>query len=153
MSEVNIICCYNNEKVYGDFVSTLKAQTCTNEIIGIDNRGNKAFTSCASAYNSVINQVKTKYVIYSHQDILLNDKNALEKFVSYLERTERNDILGSTGVRIDSPYGLSNVTHISSKTGELVHGTVYFPENGMIECDTVGDFTCFAENIHVHSHS
>lgn len=141
MSEVTIVCCYNNEKVYGDLVSTLKAQTCPNEIIGIDNRGNKAFTSCASAYNSVINQVRTKYVIYSHQDILLNDKNILEKFMSYLKRTERNDILGAAGVRFDSPYGFSNVTHISSKTGELVHGTAHFPENGIMECDTVDE--CF----------
>ena len=141
MNNITVVCCWNNEKVYNDFVETLKAQSCPCEIIGIDNRGNKGFTSCAAAYNSVIRQVNTKYVLYSHQDILLNDIHALEKFVSYLERTEQNDILGAAGVRFDSPEGFSNVTHIKNKTGEIVHGTTHFPEGGMMECDTVDE--CF----------
>ena len=141
MNNITVVCCWNNEKVYNDFVETLKAQSCPCEIIGIDNRGNKGFTSCAAAYNSVIRQVNTKYVLYSHQDILLNDIHALEKFVSYLERTEQNDILGAAGVRFDSPEGFSNVTHIMNKTGEIVHGTTHFPEGGMMECDTVDE--CF----------
>lgn len=52
--------------MYGDFVNSLKAQDVPCEIIGIDNRGNKGFTSCASAYNSVIDEIQTEYVIYSH---------------------------------------------------------------------------------------
>ena len=89
MSDVTIVCCWTNEKQYQDFVNTLKAQTIPYELIGIDNRGNKAFTSCAAAYNSVMNQVKTRYVIYSHQDIVLLDSECLAKFVGYLERTGR----------------------------------------------------------------
>ena len=142
MSNITVVCCWNNEKVYGDFVETLKSQSIPCEIIGIDNRSNKGFKSCAAAYNSVIGQVKTKYVLYSHQDILLHDREALARFVSYLERTGKDDILGAAGVRFDSPEGFSNVTHIHNKTGELVHGTASFPEGGMTrltrKCAAIG---------------
>ena len=108
-------------------------------IIGIDNRGNKGFKSCAAAYNSVIDRVKTKYVMYSHQDILLHDPEVLTKFVSYLERIGQDDILGAAGVKFDSSGGISNVSHINNRTGEIVHGTAKFPEGGMIECGTVDE--------------
>ena len=141
MSNVTVICCWTNEKMYGDFVNTLKAQDVPCEIIGIDNRGNKGFTSCAAAYNSVIDDVKTEYVIYSHQDILLTESNSLGKFLSYLETLGHDDILGVAGSRFDSSSGFSNITHRNNQTGEFVHGTRYFPEGGMIECDTVDE--CF----------
>ncbi len=133
-------------------METLKIQTIPCEIIGIDNRGNKGFSSCAAAYNSVIDRVKTKYVIYSHQDILLNDPEALEKFVSYLERTGKDDILGAAGVRFDSTEGFSNVTHIHNRTGELVHGTAKFPEGDMIECDTVDECVFGGHTEHFREH-
>ena len=141
MSDVTVICCWTNQKQYQDFVNTLKAQTIPYELIGIDNRGNKAFTSCAAAYNSVINRVSTKYVIYSHQDILLTEPDILAKFVSYLERTNRDDILGVAGTKFTEPGGFSNITHRNNQTGELVHGTAHFLEGGMMECDTVDE--CF----------
>ncbi|MBQ3458838.1 MAG: hypothetical protein IJG30_07765 [Synergistaceae bacterium] len=103
MSDVTVVCCWTNESMYNDFVNTLKAQDVGCEIIGIDNRGNKGFTSCASAYNSVIDDIKTKYVIYSHQDILLNAPDVLSKFLSYLETLGHDDILGIAGVRFESP--------------------------------------------------
>lgn len=87
MSDVTIVTCYNNDKVFNDFADNLKTQTYPYELIGIDNRGNKNFSSGSSAYNSVINQVKTKYVIYSHQDIIFTTPEALAKFVNYLEKT------------------------------------------------------------------
>ena len=141
MSDVTIVCCYNDEKMYQDFVSTVKAQSVPCEIIGIDNRGNRAFTSCASAYNSVIDRVRTKFVVYSHQDILLEEPESMGKFVSYLGKTGHDDILGVAGSRFDSPSGFSNIAHRNSQTGEIVHGPSSFPECGMIECDTVDE--CF----------
>ena len=141
MSDVTIVCCYNDEKVYQDFVSTVKSQTCPCEIIGIDNRGNRAFTSCAAAYNSVIDRVRTKFVVYSHQDILLKGSDCLEKFVGFLEGLGREDILGVAGSKFDSPSGFSNIAHRNSQTGEIVHGPSSFPECGIIECDTVDE--CF----------
>ena len=121
MNEVTIVCCYNNEAMYNDFLNTLKAQTCGYDLIGIDNTGNKNFTSCAAAYNSVIDDVKTKYVIYSHQDILLQDSDSLSKFVSYLGRIKRDDILGVAGTKFDEKGLFSNIKHPDVKTGELTY--------------------------------
>ena len=141
MNEVTVVCCYNNESVYNDFVSTLKSQTCGYDLIGIDNRGNKSFTSCAAAYNSVIDEVKTKYVIYSHQDILLEGSDALAKFVSYLDRIKRDDILGVAGVKFSDPRTITNIMHRSNQTGKIIPAGVYRLEGDMMMCDTVDE--CF----------
>ncbi len=141
MSKVTIVCCYNNEKMYQDFVDTLNAQSCPFELIGINNSGNGAFTSCAAAYNSVINDVKTEYVIYSHQDILLEKPDLLSKFVSYLERTGRDDILGVAGVRLDVERALSSTLHIWPETGELVPAGEFSSGCDMAECFTLDE--CF----------
>ena len=139
MSEVTVICCWTNEKQYQDFVKTLNAQTIPYELIGIDNRGNRAFTSCAAAYNSVIDRVRTKYVIYSHQDILLQDSECLLKFMSYLERTGRDDILGVAGVKFDTAGVFSDIMHIQSSTGKLVKVGTHIPD-GMMECNTLDEY-------------
>ena len=146
MSDVTVVCCYNNKKMYDEFISTLKTQTVQCEIIGIDNTGNNRFSSCSSAYNSAINQIKTKYVIYSHQDILLNEPDTVEKFISYLERIKCDDILGVAGMKFYSNITLTNITHRDNKTGELVHLASFlsetsFFESGMTECDTLDE--CF----------
>ena len=141
MSEVTVICCWNNEKVYSDFVSTLKTQTCPYELIGIDNIGNGKFTSCAAAYNSAIDKVKTKYVIYSHQDILLSRPDNLAKFVSCLERTEHDDILGAAGVRFDTDYHISTIQHVNPETMELMPAGKFPLDRDMEECFTLDE--CF----------
>lgn len=144
MSDVTVICCWTNEGMYNDFVNTLKSQSVTCELIGIDNRGNKGFTCCASAYNSVINQVKTKYVIYSHQDILLNDSEVLSKFLSYLETLGHDDILGVAGVRFESPEVsdiITDIKHIHPYAGGLIYPGKNRVEGGIMECDTIDE--CF----------
>ena len=142
MSDVTVVCCYNNEKMYADFVGTLKSQDCPCEVIGIDNRGNKGFTSCAAAYNSVIDRVKTKYVVYSHQDILLEDAGAMSKFAEYLGRTNRNDILGVAGIRLDRPGVISNIRHRQNyRNGEISYAGPRRVEGGMMTCGTVDE--CF----------
>ena len=140
MSEVTVICCWTNENMYSDFVNTLNAQNIPYELIGIDNRENKAFTSCAAAYNSVINLVRTKYVIYSHQDILLTQPDMLAKYVAYLERTERDDILGVAGVKFDTAGVFSDIMHIQRSTGKLVKVGTHI-NHGMTECNTFDE--CF----------
>ncbi len=141
MSEVTIVCCYNKEKVYNDFVSTLKTQTCEYDLIGIDNRGNKKFTSCAAAYNSAIDDVKTKYVIYSHQDILLDDTEALAKFVDYLKKTNNDDIVGVAGVRTDIDTTLTKIRRIDPATKKLIPEGKPTTDEDMTECETLDE--CF----------
>ncbi|MBQ9527405.1 MAG: hypothetical protein IJR68_07320, partial [Fretibacterium sp.] len=106
-----------------------------------NNEGNRRYTSCAAAYNSVIHDVDTKYVIYSHQDIRLKEKDTLEKFVRYLDRLNQDDLLGVAGIRFDDEDGIySNIVQIYSKTGKLhLAGAAYV--EGMIPCDTLDE--CF----------
>ena len=146
MCDVTIVCCWTNEKMYNDFVNTLKAQDTPYELIGIDNRGNKGFTSCAAAYNSVIDEIKTKYVIYSHQDILLNAPDVLSKFLSYLGQIGHDDILGVAGVRLESPEvsGLiTDMKHPHPYLGmeELTLAGRNRVEGGIMECGTLDE--CF----------
>ena len=141
MNEISIVCCYNNEKMYNDFVGNVNSQSIPCEVIGINNCGNKTFTSCAAAYNSVINQVKTKYVIYSHQDIVLEDSDSLKKFLSYLERLNTHDVLGVAGVKFDSYGVFTNIKHVWKHSGEIGFAGSNRVEGGLMECDTVDE--CF----------
>ena len=144
MCEVTVVCCWTNEKMYNEFLDTLKAQDTPYELIGIDNRGNKGFTSCASAYNSVIDDIKTKYVIYSHQDILLNDSKILSRFISYLEGLGHDDILGVAGVKFESPEISSIFTDIKQMhpyTGESMLAGRNRVVGEIMECDALDE--CF----------
>ena len=139
--KVTIACCYGSPAKFRDFEATLKTQTCPYELIGLENEHDKNFSSCSSAYNSIINQVKTKYVIFSHCDILLSKPDHLAKFVSYLEQTERDDILGVVGVKFAS-FGLySNIRHYMKQVGQLVDAGRLKVEGEMMECDTLDE--CF----------
>lgn len=138
MSDITIVCCYNNQGVYNNLVNSLKTQTCNYELIGIDNTGNKKFSSCAGAYNSVLNEIRTKYVIFSHQDILLNEPDSLAKFLEYLDKIGENDILGVAGMKFDDTRMYSEIKHIIN--GNLIQAG----ENiisGIMQCDTLDE--CF----------
>ena len=126
--------------MYADFLNTLKGQNTPCEIIGIDNRGNNAFTSCAAAYNSVINHVDTEYVIFSHQDILLTDANSLGNFLSYLQGLGHDDILGVAGTKFDSGGIYSGLTH-KGRDGKLSPAGRNHIDGGIMECDTADE--CF----------
>ena len=140
MSDITIVCCYNNEKIYNDFVDSLKTQTCNYELIGIDNTSNKKFSSCASAYNSVLNQIRTKYVIFSHQDILLNKPDSLAKFLGYLNKIGQHDILGVAGVKFDEECTYSEIKHINPHDGKLIQAGENIT-SGIMQCDTLDE--CF----------
>ena len=137
---VTIVCCYNDTSVYNNFVASLQNQTCPYKLIGINNGDNAGFSSCAAAYNSVISNVDTKYVIYSHQDILLKDADSLKKFVAYLEKISEDDILGVAGVKFDETGMYSNIVQRINWTGKLCHAGPMYVE-GMIPCDTLDE--CF----------
>ena len=142
MCNVTVVCCWTNEKMYNEFLATLKAQDAPCKIIGIDNRGNNAFTSCAAAYNSVIGEIDTEYVIYSHQDILLNSPGVLSKFLSYLANIGRDDILGIAGVKFElSSHIFTDIMQTHPYDGSLIPAGRYHVEGGIMECDTVDE--CF----------
>ena len=142
-AKISIVCCYNNQKIYDGFVKSLEGQTCEYKLIGLNNIGNKNFTSCAAAYNSVIKNLDTEFVIFSHQDILLNEPNTLEKFLGFLESLQPDDILGVAGVKFEGEFKVySNIIHIHrdsltkefSQAGDDLEGDI-------MECDTLDE--CF----------
>ena len=148
MSEITIVCCYNNENIYNNFADTLKTQTCKYDLIGINNIGNKNFSSCASAYNSVLKQVRTKYVIFSHQDILLNEPDTLAKFLSYLEQIGQHDILGVAGVKFNESGVFTNILHRWNTTGEISYAGDFRVRGSIMQCDTVDE--CFFGGLTEH---
>ena len=140
MSDITILCCYNNEEIYNGLVDSLKTQTCNYELIGIDNTSNKKFSSCASAYNSVLNQIRTKYVIFSHQDILLNKPDSIAKFLGYLNKIALHDILGVAGVKFDEECIYSEIKHINPYDGKLIQAGETITSS-LMQCDTLDE--CF----------
>ncbi len=66
------------------------------ELIGIDNiKG--SFNSCAAAYNTALKQVKTEYVLFSHQDIEFRNRSALELLFQYIKSIGDENIIGVAG--------------------------------------------------------
>ena len=96
-ADVTVVCCYNDPKQYKKLVEDLARQHYDYTLIGIDNC-RQQYSSCAKALNAATVQVKTEYVIYSHQDIELPDADMLGNFVDYLFMTQEEDIL-KTGQR------------------------------------------------------
>lgn len=146
MSDVTVVCCWTNETMFNDFVNTLNAQDTGYELIGIDNRGNKGFSSCAAAYNSVIDEIKTEFVIYSHQDILLNAPDVLSKFLAYLRTLGHDDILGVAGVRFESSELSGIISDIRNphpflKDELILAGGICGQrvEGGIMKCDSLDE--------------
>lgn len=95
--EVTLVCCYNEQTVYESFQKTLEKQTIPYELIGIDNCHNQ-YLSCSVALNAGLKQVQTEYVIFSHQDIELEQEDVLSRFLAYLKQIKEEDILGLAGI-------------------------------------------------------
>ena len=142
MKLITVVCCYNDWQQYQEFRETLKKQNITCDLIGIDNR-KRQYKSCSSALNTVSGAVKTKYIVYSHQDIRLPKEDMLARFLGYLEQTGSYDILGVAGAVSGKKRGkggdvcvLSQVRHREElvTAGELEY-------HGMTGCETVDE--CF----------
>lgn len=108
MNELSIVCCYNNKKLYNNLKKDIDKQSVKVDLIGIDNCNNK-FSSCSSAYNSVIKSLKTKYVLFLHQDIVFLQTNNLEKILSYLKKINDYDLLGLVGSKKGETFVSTNV--------------------------------------------
>jgi len=105
---LTVVCCYNNTEQYDEFVESVNKQAEQIHLIGIDNCGKK-FESCSKAYNSVLNDIKTEYVVFSHQDIDLSEPDMLTKFSAYLKQIDVYDILGVAGARNEEKTIYTNV--------------------------------------------
>lgn len=130
-----VVCCYNNKQQYESFTKSIQSQNEKVVLIGIDNT-NKRFTSNASALNYATKLVATKYVVYSHQDVILSDSSMINRFLDFMDRINENDILGVAGVKNDCPYVMTNVRR---SINGLYAGSARV--NGIVPCDTLDE--CF----------
>lgn len=108
MKEVTIICCYNNLKQYKTFTESLAKQTTECELIGIDNTKSK-YTSCSTAFNIHMMDIKTPYVIFCHQDIEFTDSNNISDFIRCIKKIDSGDILGVAGRKEKGGSVVSNI--------------------------------------------
>lgn len=136
MSDITIVCCYNNKEQFEKFIGQFPSQTITPEIISIDNTSNN-YTSCASAFNSVTAKISTPYVIFSHQDIIFESPNVISDFIQSLEKITSKDILGVAGVKADIRSTFSNIYDGIANKKQVGQNRV----NGLEECETVDE--CF----------
>lgn len=136
MKRVTVVCCYNNLEEYESLIKSIYTQNEQCAVIGINNTQNNSFSSCSLAFNSVIKKIKTKYVIFSHQDITFSNQHVIRDFVDYLENIPRNSILGVAGRRIDDKYTRTNVKY---KDGDKYAGSLRV--NGLEECFSIDE--CF----------
>ena len=133
--QITIVCCWTNETQLNEFVDSVKKQTVSCELILIDNR-DSIFNSCSKAFNSVIDRITTKFVIYSHQDIILFKEDSLEKFIAYLKMINENDILGVAGALPEVTGTITNVR--LSENGSYAGSK---RANGLNRCQTLDE--CF----------
>lgn len=106
----SVVCVYNDEKILEDYLlKGLSDQDCSYETLLIDNR-NGSYVSAASAFNSVLQGAKGRYVIFSHQDIFLGRSDSLSQIEKTLEGWGENVVAGIAGKK-EGSWTISNITH------------------------------------------
>lgn len=133
---VTVVCCTNNYNQLNDeLIKSLSIQIEDYELIIIDNCKN-VFSSCSKALNSAIKDIKTKYVVFSHQDIILKDEYSLKRFVDYMQSENIGDIYGVAGTNLEKRGVLTAITHGTNK-----HAAGGRHLDGIAKCDVIDE--CF----------
>ena len=110
MKTVSIICVYNKTFILKkQLLTSLKKQKKEYEVILVDNR-NKKFNSAASALNYGASKASGDYLIFSHQDIIIDDEDWLEKTIEQLEKLDNPGIIGVAGKTTDR-FIRTNILH------------------------------------------
>lgn len=144
MEEITVITCYNDKIKYDAFLETLYAQDIPFAVRGIDNTA-KQFPSCASALNYAIKDVKTEYVVFAHQDILLPGCSMLRDFLDAMKNSEPGSILGVAGKVPGQPQAFSCILHGQSAETLYNPGTGF---DGLVEVQTLDECFFGGESIH-----
>ncbi len=135
LRSITLICCYNNEAQYKNLCDSLATQIQPHILLGIDNRQG-AFSCCSRAFNETLKKVQTKYVAFTHQDILFTHPEQLTRLVGFLDRIGPQDVLGLAGSRFDAVGTVGNVYCSDRKNQYGPHRV-----RDLEPCDTVDE--CF----------
>lgn len=96
---VSVICVYSNRKALEEsLLASLKLQNEPYELILVDNRNNKAFSSAASALNWAARKARGEYLIFAHQDIFLVGKDWLKRAKKILNSLPKLGVAGVAGI-------------------------------------------------------
>ncbi len=144
MEEITVVTCYNDKIKYDSFLETLNAQDISFAVTGIDNTA-KRFSSCASALNYAIKDVKTKYVVFAHQDILLPGCSMLRDFLLKMKTLEPGSILGVAGKVPGQPQTFTCILHGQSTEALNTPGISF---NGLMEVQTLDECFFGGESAH-----
>lgn len=137
---LTVVCCYNNNRLAQCLQDDVNRQNMSIRLILLDNmlhNGTCRFSSAANAYNSVLSDLDTKYVVFCHQDILLPEQNLLSSFLTYLDKAEVGDIIGVAGGKQGSEQLLTNIYTDTKKTHVPGSSRVH----GLEKCDILDE--CF----------
>ena len=121
---ISVICVYNDKKSYQtNLLASLKKQDVVFELIPIDNcRGR--FKSAAAALNYGGEKARGKYIIFVHQDVVLDGKDWLQKAEKILNSLSDLGIAGVAGLdfenkRVGNIYDQGKAWGKSSKKPRL----------------------------------
>ncbi len=134
MNRMTVVCCYNDREQFDGFRKQLQEQSEEPVLIGIDNT-ESAFSSCAAAFNSVAPSLSTPYVIYSHQDMVLESPDCIRSLADYISQTGKDDIIGVAGSRMGVFSSYTTISH--GKADKRPAGK--YGVSGLEECETVDE--------------
>jgi GT2 family glycosyltransferase len=108
---ISVICVYNNKKILENcLLKSIKNQTTKVELILLDNR-KRRFKSAAEALNYGGEQAKGKYLMFVHQDMILNSRLWIEKVERMLGKLPNFGVVGVAGKCKNAKVAITNITH------------------------------------------
>ena len=131
----SIVCVYNDEKILnGWLLKGLKSQDSAAELILVDNTGGK-FKSAAEALNYGGAKAAGEYIIFAHQDLLLEEADWLRRAEAYLRPLPDLGIAGVAGMLPTPSLGLWKVgtAPVENRLGLVASG----PAKTRFLCGTV----------------
>jgi len=96
---ISIVCVYNKKELLtNDLLKSLKRQNRKYDFVGVDNTKNR-FKSAAEAlnYGFTLTNQKSNYVFFVHQDVVLENKNDLQKIEIEIKKIKKMGVAGFAG--------------------------------------------------------
>lgn len=111
----SVICIYNDENFFKDcLLKSLEKQSVIYDGIFIDNTDN-IYNCAAKALNIYANKAIGEYLMFVHQDIIIHQKDWLEKTEITLNKLNNVGIVGVAGCKSDNVEVYTNIRHGISK--------------------------------------
>lgn len=118
MSEISLICVYNDQTQADRMVKSCENQGLDIDFVLLDNR-EKQYLSAASALKAGAKRAAGEILVFLHQDIEFLESNTLKDILAYL-KTHTSAVIGAAGVLKNAGFAnnrkvLSNIVHGSTK--------------------------------------